>query len=80
MWGLRLEEIVQRAIEKGHLNDNQKDEMLRTKFWRALYSKELQNATRVYYHQIQDFDKLRTKVRSEEYWSCQTTTDKGNET
>ena len=40
MWGLRLEEIVQKAIEKGHITESQKNEMLRTWFWRALYSVE----------------------------------------
>lgn len=45
----------------------QKNEMLRTKFWRALYSTDLQNATRVYYHQIKEFELLRRKVRGEEY-------------
>ena len=76
MWGLRLEEIVQRGIEKGQISEGQKDEMLRTRFWRNLYDKELQNATRVYYDQIKEFDKLRTKVRSEEYWSLKPSTEK----
>ena len=30
MWGLRLEEIVQRGIEKGQISEGQKDEMLRS--------------------------------------------------
>ena len=78
MWGLRLEEIVQRDIEKGQISEGQKDEMLRTRFWRNLYNKELQNATRVYYDQLKDFDKLRTKVRSEEYWSLKPSAEKNN--
>ena len=78
MWGLRLEEIVQRGIEKGQISEGQKDEMLRTRFWRNLYNKELQNATRVYYDQLKDFDKLRTKVRSEEYWSLKPSAEKNN--
>ena len=78
MWGLRLEEIVQRGIEKGQISEGQKDEMLRTRFWRNLYDKELQNATRVYYDQLKDFDKLRTKVRSEEYWSLKPSAEKNN--
>ena len=76
MWGLRLEEIVQRGIEKGQISEGQKDEMLRTRFWRNLYDKELQNATRVYYDQIKEFDKLRTRVRSEEYWSLKPSAEK----
>ena len=42
--------------------------MLRTRFWRYLYNKELQNATVVHFDQIKNFDQLRSKVRSEEYW------------
>ena len=41
--------------------------MLRTKFWRSLYSTELRNATRVYFEQIKEFELLRRKVRGEEY-------------
>ena len=72
--GLSLEEIVQRGIEKGQISKGQKDEILRTRFWWNLYNKELQDATIVYYDQLKDFDKLRTKVRSEEYWSLKRTT------
>lgn len=72
MWGLRLEEIVQKAVEKGHINESQKNEMLRTKFWRALHSVELKNATRVYFEQIKEFELLRRKVRAEEYEMCTT--------
>ena len=77
MWGLlRSEEIVKRGIVKGQIIDEQKDEMLRTRFWRNLYDKELQNATRVYYDQIKEFDNLRTKARSEEYWSLKPSAEK----
>lgn len=41
--------------------------MLKTKFWRALYSSELKNATRVHYESIENFELLRRKVRAEEY-------------
>ena len=68
MWGMRLEEIVQRGIEKGQIEVEKRDEMLRTRFWRYLYNKELQNATVVYFDQIKNFDQLKSKVRSEEYW------------
>ena len=37
MWGLRLEEIVQRGIEKGLISKGQKDEMLITRFWRICF-------------------------------------------
>ena len=62
MWGLRIEEFLQRAIEKGHVTQEQRKKMLRTKFWRVLYSTDLQNATRVYYHEIKEFELLREKL------------------
>ena len=75
MWGMRLEEIVQRGIEKGQIELEKRDEMLRTRFWRYLYNKELQNATVVYFDQIKNFDQLRSKVRSEEYWKSTSVSD-----
>ena len=47
LWGIRIEEIVQKAIEKGHVTLLQKNNMLKTKFWRSLYNTELKNDTRV---------------------------------
>ena len=38
----------------------------------------MQNATRVYYDQIKEFDKLRTKVGSEEYWCLKPSAEKNN--
>ena len=52
MCGMQLQQIVQRGIEKGHIEVEKRDEMLRTRFWRYLYNKELQNATVVYFDQI----------------------------
>lgn len=49
MWGIRLEEIFQKAKDKGHVTDEQKDQMLKNKFWRGLYSSDLKNATRVFF-------------------------------
>ena len=71
MWGLRLEQLVQRGIEKGQIDEAKRDEMLRTRFWRYLYSKELQNATVMHFDQIKNFDQL----RSEEYWRSTSTGD-----
>lgn len=48
-WGLRLEEILQKAIDKGHVREEEKDEMLRKKFWRCLRSDRLRNATSVFF-------------------------------
>ncbi|MEW8088043.1 MAG: hypothetical protein AB2784_00295 [Candidatus Thiodiazotropha endolucinida] len=67
LWGIRIEEIVQKAIEKGHVTPLQKNSMLKTKFWRSLYNTELKNATRVHFESIDSFELLRRKVRAEEY-------------
>ena len=67
LWGIRLEEIYQRAIEKGFATYEQRDKMLIERFWRSLRSIELQNATSVYYHSAKSFEVLRQKVRTEEY-------------
>lgn len=67
LWGIRIEEIVQKAIEKGHVTPLQKNNMLKTKFWRSLYNTELKNATRVHFESIDSFEMLRRKVRAEEY-------------
>ena len=66
-WGLRLEQILQRAIEKGHVTEERKDQMLRDKFWRSLYNQDLKNATKIYHQSVLSFDKLQRKVRAEEY-------------
>ena len=66
-WGIRLEDILQKAIDKGHVIDTGKNETLRRKFWRSLYSQELKNATTIHFETIKDFEILRQKVREEEY-------------
>lgn len=66
-WGLRLEQILQRAKEKGHVNEERKDQMLRDKFWRSLYDQNLKNATKIYHQSLTNFEKLQQKVRAEEY-------------
>ena len=66
-WGLRLEEILQKAIDKGHVKEDSKNEMLRSKFWRSLHDQDLKNATKIYHETITTFEELRRKVRAEEY-------------
>ena len=65
-WGLRLEELVQKASDKGLVRAEDKDEMLRNEFWRSLRSERLKNATRVHFHKGLDFESLRKAVREEE--------------
>ena len=66
MWGLRIEEILQRAIEKGEVASDRKNHLLKDKFWRSLHSFDLKIATKVYFDKISDFEVLRSKVREEE--------------
>ena len=65
-WGIRLEDIFQRAVAKGYATAIQKDKMLRERFWRSLYSSELKNATRLHFLSEDSFETLRRKVRAEE--------------
>ena len=67
LWGIRLEEIYQRAVNKGFASTEQRDKQLIERFWRSLRSIDLQNATSVYYHSATSFESLKQKVRSEEY-------------
>lgn len=64
-WGLRLEELMQRAVEKGHVED--KGEKLRRKFWRSLCNQDLKNATRTSFESGKTFEELRKKAREEEF-------------
>ena len=66
-WGLRLEEILQKAMEKGQIKQDEKNDMLREKFWRALRSDRLRNATRVHFESVSNFELLRRAVRAEEH-------------
>ena len=40
-WGLRLEKILQKAISKGQVRNEEKNEYLRNKFWRSPRSERL---------------------------------------
>lgn len=66
-WGLRLEEILQKAVDKGHVPEEKRNEMLRTKFWKSLHSEKLKLSTRICYETIPQFEELRKKIRAEEY-------------
>lgn len=64
-WGLRLEELLRKAITKGQIQIEQRNEMLRIKFWRGLFSDALKNATRVFFETEHNFEQLRKKIRTE---------------
>ena len=65
-WGLRIENILHRAIEKKSVKED-KNEKLKSKFWRSLSNQDLKNATKMYLESIEEFDEFRMKVRQEEY-------------
>ena len=67
LWGIRIEQIVQRAVEKGYISSDQKNTMLKDRFWWYLHNDDLRNATKIHYVQIDNFDMLRRKVKAEEY-------------
>ena len=67
MWGLRIEEILQRAIVKREVTPERKNHLLKDKFWRSLHSLDLKIASKVYCDKCSDFEVLRSKVREEEY-------------
>ena len=63
-FGMKLESILQSAIEKGHISPDSKNEMLRSKFWSGLSDPLLRNACRHKYDTIKNFDTLRREVRA----------------
>lgn len=63
-YGMKLESILQSAIDRGHINSASKDEMLRSKFWSGLSDPLLRNASRHKYDNIKNFDELRREVRA----------------
>ncbi|KAH3851811.1 trichohyalin-like [Dreissena polymorpha] len=64
--GIRLEELVQKAIDRGEIQTHRREQMLRTRFWKYLRNKELKNATRIFYESNIPFEELRKKMRREE--------------
>ena len=71
-WGLRLEELFEKAKDKGHVVQEQKELMLRNKFWRDLHRQNLKAITHVYFVSDDiDFETLREKVKTEEHAMAQ---------
>ena len=66
-WGLRLEEMLQKAVTKGHIRKEETDSMLRNKFWKYLRNERLKNATRTKFETLKNFEDLRKAVRAEEH-------------
>ena len=65
-WAIRLETLIQKAINRNEIQEDRKDAMFRTRFWRHIRNSDLRNATRVYYETVSTFEELKFKVRREE--------------
>ena len=65
-WGIRLENMLRAAMNKGLIRGDTYDRLFRNRFWRNLYSEKLKFATRWCYDTAYDFEELRMKVRIEE--------------
>ena len=61
-WSCRIEEIIDRALEQGEVQESEMDEMLRVRFWHGL-QENLRDKSRHKYDQLQTFDELRTALR-----------------
>ena len=62
-WGCRLEELLDRALRAGVIQDRDVGEMLRRRFWAGLQPR-LKEASRHSFDIIKDFDRLRVVVRA----------------
>jgi hypothetical protein len=65
-WGCRLEDIVTKLKLKGAVDEDSCQEMLRTKFWSGLFSKDVKMALRHHFDQKLGFEVLVTNARSVE--------------
>ena len=63
VWACRIEDLLQRAVEKGHVEVKAKNDMLRNKFWTGLVDDRLKNASRHKYDTVKDFGELLREVR-----------------
>jgi len=62
-WACRLEDLLQNAVDKGHVSETSKNDMLRNKFWTGLTNTALKNASRHKYDTETNFDQLLRDVR-----------------
>ncbi|XP_053379945.1 golgin subfamily A member 6-like protein 22 [Mercenaria mercenaria] len=65
-WALRLETVMQMAVETGEIPERKKNALLKQRFWKGLKSEKLRNNTRVTYESDSTFEVLRKKARVEE--------------
>ena len=64
-WGCRLERLMTQVRESGQLTGDP-ELLLRSRFWKGLYSDRLREATRFRAETISDFDRLRVEARKTE--------------
>ncbi|CAC5407063.1 unnamed protein product [Mytilus coruscus] len=63
-YGMILADIAQKAVEKGQINTQAKNDMLRSKLWSGLRDPLLKNASRYKYDTVENFDQLLKEIRS----------------
>ena len=63
VWACRIEDLLQRAVEKRHVEVKAKNDMLRNKFWTGLIDDRLKNASRHKYDTVKNFEELLREVR-----------------
>ncbi|XP_062621853.1 uncharacterized protein LOC134283423 [Saccostrea cucullata] len=59
----RLEDTLSKAIKFGHIGNEAKDGMLRSKFWTGLGSQQLKQSTRHLFDSIKNFESLLREIR-----------------
>ena len=64
-WSCRLEDLLDRVIQKGEITPTNTDQMLRNMFWNGL-SEKLKDITGHIFKECKDFDELRLAVRKVE--------------
>ncbi|KAH3849411.1 hypothetical protein DPMN_091810 [Dreissena polymorpha] len=75
-WGLRIEELLMHVTRKTRLDEHEKKDMWRKRFWRGLRNEELKNATRVHFESKLTCEELKIKLREEEF-EIQISKDRG---
>ncbi|CAC5399794.1 unnamed protein product [Mytilus coruscus] len=61
-WGCRLEDILNKALQRGNIYEQDTDEMLRAKFWKGLRP-ELRKVSMHKFDRIQEFNQLLIAMR-----------------
>ena len=63
-----MEELFEKARDKGDVTNEQRENKLRNKLLHGVYRTDLKNATHVYFVSDRiNFEMLRKKVKAEEY-------------